>query len=299
MKKSRRIFEKGTEGILRLSSVVTIAAVAFIALFILSKGIQPFLPGNREGTYSFIDFITGLEWRPNDDVSVAKYGILYMIVGSVLGTGGAILIGLPISIFSAAYIAELAPNWIRKTIQSGVLLLAGIPSVIYGVFGLGFVVPMVDRISPEGRGESLLAVIIVLTMMILPTMIAITENAIRSVPKEYRTASYALGASKVYTTMYVTVPAAKRGILVGVILGIGRAIGEAMAVILVAGNNIAGLPNSLFSQVRPLTTNVVLEMSYASGLHAEILFSTGAILMLFIIVINYIMSKITNKMGNY
>ncbi len=299
MKKTRQIFEKSTEGVLRISSVVTIAAVGFIALFILSKGIQPFLPGNKEGTYSFIDFITGLEWRPNDDVTVAKYGILYMIVGSVLATGGAILIGLPISIFSAAYIAELAPEWARKLIQAGVLLLAGIPSVIYGVFGLGFVVPMVDSISPTGRGESLLAVIIVLTMMILPTMIAITENAIRSVPNEYRTASYALGASRVYTTMYVTIPAAKRGILVGVILGVGRAIGEAMAVILVAGNNIAGLPTGLFSQVRPLTTNVVLEMSYAYGLHAEVLFSTGAILMVFIILINYIMSRVTNKMGKY
>jgi len=299
MKKSKKIFEKGVEAILKVSSTATIMAVVFIALFILSKGIQPFLPWNKEGMYSFFDFISGMEWRPNDDITVAKYGILYMIIGSLLATGGAILIGLPISIFAAAYLAEIAPDRIKKVIKSGVLLLAGIPSVIYGVFGLGFIVPLIDKISPTGRGQSLLAVIIVLTMMILPTMIAITENAISSVPKEYRSASYALGASKVYTLINVVIPAAKRGILVGVILGIGRAIGEAMAVILVAGNAIGGLPNSIFSQVRPLTTNVVLEMSYASGLHSEILFSTGAILMIFIIVINLIMSMITKKMGKY
>lgn len=299
MKKSRVIFEKSTEAVLRIASVITVAAVFFIALFVLSKGIQPFLQGNKEGTYSFIKFITGTQWRPNDDISIAKYGILYMFVGSLLATGGAILIGLPISIFAAAYLAELAPKGIKRLIKAGVLLMAGIPSVIYGVFGLGFIVPRVEKISPFGRGQSLLAVIIVLTMMILPTMIAITESALSSVPKEYKDASYALGASKAYTTVNVIIPAAKRGILVGVILGVGRAIGEAMAVILVAGNNIAGMPTSIFSQIRPLTTNVVLEMSYAYGLHSEILFSTGAILMLFIIGINLLMSAITKRMGKY
>jgi len=299
MKKRKMIVEKSIESILRMSSIITIMAVIFIAIFILNKGIQPFLPWNKEGTYSFIDFITGLEWRPNDNIAEAKYGILYMIVGSLLATGGAIIIGLPISIFAASYLAEIAPKRIKKIIKAGVLLLAGIPSVIYGVFGLGFIVPLIDKISPTGRGQSLLAVIIVLTMMILPTMIALSENAISSVPKDYRSASYALGASKIYTTVNVVIPAAKRGILVGVILGVGRAIGEAMAVILVAGNAIGGLPNSIFSQVRPLTTNVVLEMSYASGLHSEVLFSTGAVLMVFIIGINLVMSSIMKKMGKY
>lgn len=297
--RKKRIHEPAVEWLFRLSSVITIAALAFIIIFIVEKGIQPFLPSNKEGTYSFIDFITGLEWRPNDDLSKAKYGILFMIVGSVLGTLGAIIIGVPISIFTSAYLSELAPPRIKKIIKSGIMLLAGIPSVIYGIFGLGFIVPLIAKISPSPQGDSLLAVIIVLTMMILPTMIAISENAISSVPKAYRSASYALGASTVYTTMHVVIPAARRGILVGVVLGVGRAIGEAMAVVLVAGNVIAGLPTSIFDKIRPLTVNVVMEMSYAAGLHEEMLFSTGAILLVFIVIINLVLNRIIKRMGQY
>ena len=297
--RKKKLYEPLVENTFRISSGITIFAVFAIVIFILSKGVQPFIPGNKEGTYSFFDFISGLEWRPNDDLNVAKYGILYMIVGSVLSTGGAILIGVPISIFTAAYLSELAPKRVRSVIRSGIMLMAGIPSVIYGIFGLGFLVPMIMKISPFSQGQSLLAVIIVLTIMILPTMIVIAENAIASVPKEYRNASYALGASKVYTTIHVLIPAARRGILVGVILGVGRAIGETMAVILVAGNVSGGLPTSIFSLIRPLTTNVVLEMSYATGLHSEMLFATGSVLMLFIIGINLLMNRIIKKMGQY
>jgi len=297
--KKRRPHEPLVENTFRISSFITIIAVFAIVIFILYKGVQPFIPGNEEGTFSFIDFITGLEWRPNDDVNVAQYGILHMIVGSVLATGGAIIIGVPLSIFAAAFLSELAPKGIKKVIQSGIILMAGIPSIIYGIFGLGFLVPLIMQVSPFSQGQSLLAVIIVLTIMILPTMIAIAESAISSVPKAYRNASYALGATKVYTTIHVLIPAARRGILVGVILGVGRAIGETMAVILVAGNVLGGLPTSIFSPIRPLTTNVVLEMSYAAGLHSEMLFSTGAVLMVFIVGINLLMSRITKKMGQY
>ncbi|MEX1375944.1 MAG: phosphate ABC transporter permease subunit PstC [Eubacteriales bacterium] len=297
--RKKRFHEPLVELIFRASSVITIVAVGFIVLFILSKGIQPFLHNNKEGTYSFFKFISGLEWRPNDDINTAQYGILYMIVGSIFATGGAIIIGVPISIFAAAYLSELASEKVKKIVKAGVMLLAGIPSVIYGIFGLGFIVPRIREISPMPQGQSLLAVIIVLTMMILPTMIVISENAIASVPKAYRNASYALGASKVYTTIHVIIPAARRGILVGVILGVGRAIGEAMAVVLIAGNVSGGIPTSIFDPIRPLTTNVVLEMSYATGLHSEMLFATGSILMVFIIAINLLLSSLIKRMGKY
>ena len=297
--RKKKIHEPIIEMVFRISSYVSILAVAFIIIFILSKGIQPFLWFNKEGTYSFIDFITGMEWDPSDIAENARYGILYMIVGSILATGGAILIGVPISLFAAAFLSELAPPRVQKLIRNGIMLMAGIPSVIYGIFGLGFIVPKINAISTHPYGESLLAVIIVLTMMILPTMIVIAENAIASVPQEYRQASYALGASKVYTTMHVLLPAARRGILVGVVLGVGRAIGEAMAVVLVAGNVAGGLPTSLFDPIRPLTTNVVLEMSYAAGLHEEMLFSTGSVLLLFIVGINVFLNKLTKRMGKY
>jgi len=295
----RKQLESIIEFLFRISSYVTIVAVVFIIVFILSKGIQPFLWFNKEGTYSFVDFITGMQWRPSDNLENAKFGILYMIIASILGTGGAIIIGVPISLFTAAFMSELAPKMLRKGLRSSIMVMAGIPSVVYGIFGLGFIVPKIANISSHPFGESLLAVIIILTMMILPTMIVIAENAIASVPKSNREASYALGATKVYTCIHILIPAAKRGILVGIVLGVGRAIGEAMAVVLVAGNISGGLPLSIYDPIRPLTTNVVLEMSYAAGLHEEMLFATGSILILFIISINFILSKLTSKMGQY
>ncbi len=297
--KNKKLHEPAIEFIFRISSMITIFAVIMIIVFIISKGIQPFLSGNKEGTYSFTEFISGLEWRPNDDLTKARYGIFYMIVGSLVSTFGAILIGVPISLFTAAYLSELANKKLKKAVKAGILLLAGIPSVIYGVFGLGFLVPWIRNMSPQPQGQSLLAAVIVLTMMILPTMISISENAISSVPNAYRNASYALGASKVYTTIHVLIPAAKRGILVGIILGVGRAVGETMAVILVCGNTIGGLPNSIFDKIRPLTTNVVLEMGYAAGIHKEMLFATGSVLIAFIIIVNIILNRLIKKMGEY
>lgn len=234
----KKTYEPIVEMLFRISSYITILAVVFIIIFILSKGIQPFLWFNKEGTYSFLDFIGGMNWRPSDNADNAQFGIFYMIVGSILATGGAILIGLPVSLFTASFLSELAPPKLSKIFKSAIMLMAGIPSVLYGIFGLGFIVPIISGISPHPFGESILAVIIVLTMMILPTMIVIAESAISSVPKSDREASYALGASKVYTCIHVLIPAARRGILVGVVLGVGRAIGEAMAVVLVAGNEL-------------------------------------------------------------
>jgi len=281
--------EKLAHYLFLFNATVAIISVAAIAFFVFYRGLQPFIPGNAEGTYSLIDFLTGLEWRPGE----GKFGILYMIVGSLLATTGAIVLGVPIGILTAVFIAELAPKWIRTVIKPAVELLAGIPSVIYGLFGLGIIVPAIMQLSSQPQGQSLLAVILVLMIMILPTVITITESAIKAVPDSYREGSLGLGATKLYTVFRVVLPAAKSGILAGVVLGIGRAIGETMAVMLVAGNPIAGLPTSIFSPVRPLTTNIAMEMSYAFGLHQEMLFATGVVLFTFIIIINLILNRIT------
>lgn len=293
---SRKKYEKAAEIFFLINAIVAIISVLTIALFIFSKGIQPFLPTNQEGSYSFMQFITGLEWRPSDDVNSALYGILYMIIGSVLGTTGAIIIGVPIGILTAVFMAEMAPKGIAKVLRSAIELLAGIPSVFFGVFGLGFIVPKIMAVSPLGRGQSLLAVIIVLTIMILPTIISLSENAIRAVPEAYRQGSYALGASQIHTIFKVILPSAKSGILAGVVLGTGRAIGETMAVMLVAGNPIAGVPTSLWSPIRPMTTNIALEMGYSFGLHQEMLFATGVVLFVFIMLINVVFNKIAYGM---
>jgi len=287
--KKNELKEKLAHYLFLFNATVAIISVAAIAFFVFYRGLQPFIPGNAEGNYSLIDFLTGLEWRP----SVGKFGILYMIVGSLLATFGAIILGVPVGILTAVFIAELAPKWAKTIIKPAVEMLAGIPSVIYGLFGLGVIVPWIMQISPQAQGQSLLAVIFVLMIMILPTVITITESAINSVPDAYREGSYGLGATKLYTIFKVVLPAAKSGILAGVVLGIGRAIGETMAVMLVAGNPIAGLPNSIFSPIRPLTTNIAMEMSYAFGLHQEMLFATGVVLFVFIILINLILSRVT------
>lgn len=291
--KKRELFEAIAKKWFLFNALVAIISVAAIAFFVFYKGLQPFVPGNEAGNASLVEFLTKVEWKPGKNT----FGILYMIAGSVLATSGAILIGVPIGILSAVFIAEIAPPMVRNIVKPAVELLAGIPSVIYGVFGLGIIVPLMDKLSDRyPQGESLLAVIIVLSVMILPTVITITESAINAVPDSYREGSYGLGASKIQTIFKVVLPAAKSGILAGVVLGVGRAIGETMAVILVAGNPESGIPTSLWQPIRPLTTNIALEMSYASGLHQEMLFATGVVLFIFIIIINLILSRITSKM---
>lgn len=272
------------------SSFLSVLSVIAIIIFVFSKGLQPFLGSD---SYSFVDFISGMRWSPGSDV----YGVFYMIVGSVLATLGAIVIGVPVGLMTAVFIAELAPKKIAAIIKPAIELLAGIPSVIYGAFGLGVVVPLITKVSPTKQGESLLAVILVLSIMVLPTIISLSEASIRAVPKSYREASWGLGASKMQTIFKTIIPAAKSGILTATVLGIGRAIGETMAVMMIAGNPIGGLPNSIWSKIRPLTTNIAMEMGYASGRHQDMLFATGVILFLFIMVINFTLIKMTSKLG--
>jgi len=290
--KKRELMEYIAERWFLFNALIAIISVAAIAFFVFYKGMQPFFPGNEFGTTSFIDFISKSEWRPGKGL----FGIFYMIVGSILATTGAIAIGVPIAILTAVFIAEIAPDNIKKIVKPAVELLAGIPSVLYGVFGLGVIVPYINSISPMPQGESLLAVIIVLAVMILPTVITISESAINAVPDSFREGSYGLGASKIQTIFKVVLPAARSGILAGVVLGIGRAIGETMAVILVAGNPITGIPSNIWQAIRPLTTNIALEMSYAAELHQQMLFSTGVVLFFFIIIINLVLNKITSSM---
>ena len=203
---------------------------------------------------------------------------------------------MPIGVLSAIFIAEVAPKRVSKIISGAVELLAGIPSVLYGVFGLAVIFPWIMNTFNLPKGQSLFAIIIVLSIMMLPTIITVSETAIRAVPKSYKEGSLALGASHIETTFKVVVPAAKSGILAAVVLGIGRAIGETMAIILVAGNSPI-VPKSIMDSVRPLTTNIALEMGYASGTHQEMLFATGVILFLFILLLNLVLSRLSNKEG--
>ena len=286
--KSKYFIESLTEKIFLISASVAVISLLLIIGFVFYKGLRPFI---IEG-YSFWDFIFGTQWIP----SANKYGILPMIVASLGATIGALLIGVPVGILTSIFIAEIAPKKIAKIMSGAVELLAGIPSVLYGVFGLAIIVPTIQEVFNLPKGQSLLAVIIVLAIMMLPTVITVSETAIRAVPNAYKEGSLALGASKTETIFKVIVPAAKSGIMTGVVLGIGRAIGETMAVILVAGNTPV-IPSSIMDSVRPLTTNIALEMGYAFGTHQEMLFATGVVLFTFILILNLVLSKLSNKGG--
>lgn len=287
--KIKYTIEKIAKNVFMISALIAVISLLLIIGFVFYKGLTPFISKG----YSFIDFLTGTSWVPSAD----QYGILPMIVASILSTIGALLIGAPIGILTAAFIAEVAPKKIANLISSGVDLLAGIPSVLYGLFGLAVIVPTIQDVFNLPKGQSLFAVIIVLSIMMLPTIIAVSKTAIKAVPDAYREGSLALGASKIETIFKVVLPAAKSGILAAVVLGTGRALGETMAVILVAGNSPV-LPNSLMDSVRPLTTNIALEMGYAFGTHQEMLFATGVVLFIFILVLNLVLSKLSNKAGN-
>lgn len=283
----RDIREKAIETVFLMCALVSVISVAAIIIFVFYKGVSPFVGGNA---YSFWDFISGVKWDPNNN----QYGILYMMAASVLATVGAIIIGVPIGLLTAVFISEVAPERLVKIVKPAIELLAGIPSVIYGAFGLGIVVPLIEKLSPRPYGQSLLAVICVLALMILPTIVSLSESALRSVPNSYREASLGLGASKIQTIFSAVVPAAKSGILSATVLGVGRAIGETMAIMLIAGNSIGGIPTSLWDSIRPLTVNIALEMGYASGRHQEMLFATGVVLFVFIMVVNLTMIKLTS-----
>ena len=286
--KVKYIIEYITKFIFFISAMLAVISLLLIISFVFYKGLSPFI---KEG-YSFKDFLLGTKWVPSSE----QFGIAPMIVASILATLGALIIGIPIGILTAVFIAEIAPKKIGKVISTAVELLAGIPSVLYGVFGLAIIVPWIQNTFNQPKGQSLLAVMIVLAIMMLPTIVTVSETSIRAVPKSYKEGSLALGTSHIETTFKVVVPAAKSGILAGVVLGVGRAIGETMAIILVAGNSPI-IPTSIFSGVRPLTTNIALEMGYAYGTHQEMLFATGVVLFIFILLLNLLLSKLSNKEG--
>lgn len=285
LSKARDFSEKIIEVLFFICALVAVLSVAIITIYIFAKGVPAIF------TIGVDDFILGQEWKPMQDI----FGIFPMIIGSIFATIGAIIIGVPIGILTAIFLAEIAPKWLVKIVKPAVELLAGIPSVVYGFFGLVVIVPLISNYL-GGAGNSLLAVNIMLGIMILPTIVNISEASIRAVPAEYKEASLAMGASHIQTIFKVILPAARSGILTGVVLGIGRAIGETMAVILVAGNTPA-VPKSLLDPMRTLTANIAMEMSYAFGLHQDSLFATGVVLFIFIMALNIILSSITSKVG--
>lgn len=269
--------------IFMISAVFSILAVALICIFLFANGIPAM------SKIGFLNFITGSKWKPTSDI----YGILPMILGSIYVTAGAVLIGVPVGILTAAYMARFCPKWLYKILKPAIDLLAGIPSVVYGFFGLMVIVPAI-RDTLGGNGSSMLAASLVLGIMILPTVIGVSEAAIRAVPNSYYEGSLALGASHERSVFFAVIPAAKSGISAGVILGIGRAIGETMAVIMVAGNQ-AIMPSGLLIGVRTLTANIVMEMGYAADLHREALIATGVVLFVFILIINLTFSFIKRR----
>lgn len=276
--KKKRLLENIIHGVFLILGLITVGCVLLISVYLIISGI----PAIKE--IGLIDFLFGKEWASSADDP--KYGILPFILTSIYGTAGAILIGVPIGFFAAVYLSKVANKKVRTVVESAVNLLAGIPSVVYGLVGMLVLVPAIRELFNIPDGASLLAAIIVLAVMILPSIIKVSITALDAVPKEYEDASLALGATPTETFFKVSVPAAKSGIAAAVVLGVGRAIGEAMAVMMVAGN-VANMP-SLFQSVRFLTTAVASEMSYASygSLQREALFSIALVLFLFIMLIN-------------
>lgn len=274
--KKKRLFENIVHGVFLVLGLVTVGFVLMITVYLVLSGI----PAIRE--IGIFQFLFGKEWAST--AAEPSYGILPFILTSIYGTAGAILIGVPIGFLTAVYLAKLAPKKMKTVMESAVSLLAGIPSVVYGLVGMIVLVPFIRKAFSLPDGASLFAAIIVLAIMILPSIIKVSITALEAVPKEYEDASLALGATPVETYFRVSVPAAKSGIAAAVVLGVGRAIGEAMAVMMVAGN-VANMP-SLFGSVRFLTTAIASEMSYSAGLQRQALFSIALVLFLFIMLIN-------------
>ena len=276
MKTKQNLTETAVHGVFLLLGLVTVACVLLITVYLIVSGI----PAIRE--IGLREFLLGKKWAST--AAEPQFGILPFILTSVCGTAGAILLGVPVGFLTAVYLSKMAPYRVRETVGQAVNMLAGIPSVVYGLVGMMVLVPGIRRLFNVPDGAGLMAAIIVLAVMILPSIIKMSVTALEAVPKEYEDASLALGASAEETWFRVSVPAAKSGIAAAVVLGVGRAIGEAMAVMMVAGN-AANMP-SLFQSVRFLTTAVASEMSYSSGLQRQALFSIALVLFLFIMLIN-------------
>ncbi len=275
MQKKQRM-EQAVHGLFLALGLITVGFVLLITVFLIGSGI----PAIRE--IGLTDFLLGKEWAST--AAQPSYGILPFILTSIYGTAGAILLGVPVGFFTAVYLAKLAPPGVKAVVTGAVSLLAGIPSVVYGLVGMMVLVPGIRFLFHIPDGASLLAAIIVLAVMILPSIVKVSLTSLEAVPREYEDASLALGATPVETYFRVSVPAAKSGIAAAVVLGVGRAIGEAMAVMMVSGN-VANMP-SLFQSVRFLTTAVASEMSYSAGLQRQALFSIALVLFLFIMLIN-------------
>ena len=281
MKKKNNLFESIIHGVFLLLGLVTIGCVLMITVYLVISGI----PAIRE--IGLRNFLFGDTWAST--AAQPLYGILPFILTSIYGTAGAIIIGVPIGFLTAVYLAKMASPKVKAVMGQAVSMLAGIPSVVYGLVGMMVLVPGIRKVFGVPDGASLLASIIVLAIMILPSIIKMSVTALEAVPKEYEDASLALGATPEETWFRVSVPAAKSGIAAAVVLGVGRAIGEAMAVMMVAGN-AANMPDSLFQSVRFLTTAVASEMSYSSGLQRQALFSIALVLFLFIMMINAVLN---------
>lgn len=278
--------EKAMQVVFALSACISILAVVLICVFLFANGI-PAISEIGVGK-----FLGGTSWKPSNDI----YGIFPMIIGSLYVTAGAMLIGVPIGILTAVFMARFCPKGIYKVAKPAIELLAGIPSVVYGFFGLMVIVPLIRKLF-GGSGTSMLAASVVLGIMILPTIIGVSESAIRAVPESYYEGSLGLGASHERSVFFAVLPAAKSGILAGVILGLGRAVGETMAVVMVAGNQ-AIIPEKLTQGVRTMSANIVLEMGYATDLHREALIATAVVLFVFILLINLTFSVIKRTTAN-
>ena len=281
MKKKSNLLENMIHGVFLILGLITVGCVLMITVYLVISGI----PAIRE--IGLVEFLFGDTWAPT--AAQPQYGILPFILTSIAGTAGAILLGVPVGFLTAVYFAKMASPKVKEIMGQAVSMLAGIPSVVYGLVGMMVLVPGIRSIFNVPDGASLLAAIIVLAIMILPSIIKMSVTALEAVPKEYEDASLALGATPEETWFRVSVPAAKSGIAAAVVLGVGRAIGEAMAVMMVAGN-VANMPNSLFQSVRFLTTAVASEMSYADGLQRQALFSIALVLFLFIMLINAVLN---------
>lgn len=278
--------ERGMKIVFLIAACTSVLAVAFICIFLFANGIPAI------GKIGVADFLLGETWRPSNDI----YGILPMILGSIYVTAGAIILGVPIALLTSVFLAYYCPKRMYPVLQSAVSLMAGVPSVVYGFFGLVMIVPTMQQIT--GRDVSnMLTASILLAIMILPTIVGVTESAIRSVPGSYYEGSLALGATHERSVFCAILPAAKSGLIAGVVLGIGRAIGETMAVIMVAGNQ-ARMPAGLLRGIRTLTSNIVLEMGYAADLHREALIATGVVLFVFILIINLAVSLLNRRAEN-
>lgn len=279
-----KVKEKIMEYVFLLTAVISILAVALICVFLFANGI----PAMQE--IGFFNFLTGTEWRPGNKI----FGILPMILGSLYVTGGALIIGVPIGILMSIFMARFCPQKIYKFLKPIVDLLAGIPSIVFGFFGLVVLVPFIRENVENCRGQSILTAAILLGIMILPTIIGAAEPAIRAVDASFYEGALALGATHERSVFSVIVPAANSGILAAVILGVGRALGETMAVMMIVGNQ-PRVPDSILQGVRTLTTNIVLEMGYATDLHREALIATGVVLFVFILIINLCFSALKHK----